>query len=1014
MTRARQLLTGLAALLLLIALVGGIPWALWHYIGWPLPHAVPSWDSLKVGLSARTIAPTTLLKALAIVVWLGWAVLTVSVISEAGAAIKGRVGRRVPLRGGPLQPLVGGLITAIAIALLAALPRPSHGGPPPLAASLQHIAAASAVLPAGSRLVGTGPAAAAATRRQALAGEATAGRIAGDAAAADRQAGAARYLVQRRDTLWAIAQTQLGDPTRWREIFTLNRGRAQPGGSALSDPNRIWPGWTLLLPAAAAPDHGLTDPPAPNLQPATSPDHGSGGRPAAAANPASPGSAGGMTAAPSTSGSPRYAPGAPSGSPPQGRSPGATSPGADGDDRSDQEGPLVAAALAAGISAAFGYALRHRRRRYQSRPPTIRAAAPPLPSRPRVHAAAPVVRADDDHGTEVAPEQPVTTHALVAAVDSGAPGAVAVSLRPDGHEHAIDLLAGGGLTLTGQGAPSVARSVLLTLLFRAGGSASEQSGDASGRTGALLVLAGAAGALLPTATELSSVRRQDPAAALAHARAEVARRARLAPAAAGASRDFRTLAAAYPDEPLPLLILVGSGTPADLAGEMAQLAADGGPVGVTALHVQGPKPTPVREGYDSPRCWPTELHVEADGRVTDPHGATDTGADTNCGPTAAPLAPPGHGRLASTDQAFMLDEPQAAELLSLLAQAQGHDPQCAADRPPTPPASSANGMEPASPGPASDLPPDRPAHPPTRHDQQQPAPSADRRDGAAENEPAVVAPAAGSGAVPGDGGPLVRLELLGPLTVIAAGAPVDDQLRAKARELLAYLGTHPDGATADTLAELLWPQAPPERSRQRLHTVIATIRSTLREASGQPEEQFVTLSKERYRLHSAAVACDYAELAALHNKLAAQPTNTDDRAELELLASAARLSAGELLADLPIDWAEDLREAHRQSQLDVLMQLAALHATHGHRHEQIAALTQAQRVDPYAEHVAQELITAQLHAGERAAALRAYRLLEERLTELGVDPDPATARLVNGLRQPAPSDGPRIRRDGVI
>lgn len=58
----------LGALLLLAVLLGGIPLALVHFIGWPLPHHMPSQDTFRQPLSSQI-----LLKALAVVVWLAWA-----------------------------------------------------------------------------------------------------------------------------------------------------------------------------------------------------------------------------------------------------------------------------------------------------------------------------------------------------------------------------------------------------------------------------------------------------------------------------------------------------------------------------------------------------------------------------------------------------------------------------------------------------------------------------------------------------------------------------------------------------------------------------------------------------------------------------------------------------------------------------------------------------------------------------------------------------------------------------
>jgi nucleoid-associated protein YgaU len=54
-------------------------------------------------------------------------------------------------------------------------------------------------------------------------------------------ANGASYTVQSGDTLSGIAQHQLGDASRWPEIFVLNRG-------IVRDPNKIVPGQVLLLP----------------------------------------------------------------------------------------------------------------------------------------------------------------------------------------------------------------------------------------------------------------------------------------------------------------------------------------------------------------------------------------------------------------------------------------------------------------------------------------------------------------------------------------------------------------------------------------------------------------------------------------------------------------------------------------------------------------------------------------------------------------------------------------------
>jgi hypothetical protein len=82
------------------------------------------------------------------------------------------------------------------------------------------------------------------------------------------------YQVQRRDTLWDIAERHLGDPFRWVEIYEVSKDIPQPDGRTLTDPDLIYPGWQLRLPPDAI---GLTPPPAPAPTPAPAPAPAGGG-----------------------------------------------------------------------------------------------------------------------------------------------------------------------------------------------------------------------------------------------------------------------------------------------------------------------------------------------------------------------------------------------------------------------------------------------------------------------------------------------------------------------------------------------------------------------------------------------------------------------------------------------------------------------------------------------------------------------------------------------------------------
>jgi hypothetical protein len=237
--RASDVGRGLLALVGLVVLVVGVPIALVTWVGSPLPAEMPSLSDITDALRDTYIPESFLVKTLGLVCWLVWTELLVSLIVEAIAYVRGRKAGDVPMAGG-VQRGAARLIATVALlgALVATRGNsgPAHQHAAPLVPSLQPVT----TVMLDDDL---------ARQDHRVDGGAVAPPVA-----------APVYDVQRRDTLWDIAERHLGDPFRWHEIYELNQGRPQADGTCLTDPDLIYAGWRLDMPGDAV---GLAPPPAP-------------------------------------------------------------------------------------------------------------------------------------------------------------------------------------------------------------------------------------------------------------------------------------------------------------------------------------------------------------------------------------------------------------------------------------------------------------------------------------------------------------------------------------------------------------------------------------------------------------------------------------------------------------------------------------------------------------------------------------------------------------------------------
>ncbi|WP_148612601.1 LysM peptidoglycan-binding domain-containing protein [Nocardioides rubriscoriae] len=289
----RQRLRGLAATLVILLLVAGVPFLL-IAIG-----AAPWKADLAVLRTLLTIPDdgTLAMVVIAAVAWIAWAFVAVSVVLEIVSQVRGLPTPTLPGLGTP-QRAVGQLVAVAALlfvagpTVVAAFPAPparAAAAVPVLETPRLAPVEATPVLPEAAPL----PAAEAPTKQRStidytvkrgdslwkiaerLLGDGTRfteivelnedvlnGRpdfivsgtvlkVPQEVTEPDPDRTAEEYVVQPGDTLSEIAEAKLGDPMRYPELFQASRNVVQPDGARLTDPDLIQPGWEIAIPRRA-------------------------------------------------------------------------------------------------------------------------------------------------------------------------------------------------------------------------------------------------------------------------------------------------------------------------------------------------------------------------------------------------------------------------------------------------------------------------------------------------------------------------------------------------------------------------------------------------------------------------------------------------------------------------------------------------------------------------------------------------------------------------------------------
>jgi predicted ATPase/DNA-binding SARP family transcriptional activator len=247
-----------------------------------------------------------------------------------------------------------------------------------------------------------------------------------------------------------------------------------------------------------------------------------------------------------------------------------------------------------------------------------------------------------------------------------------------------------------------------------------------------------------------------------------------------------------------------------------------------------------------------------------------------------------------------------------------------------------------------------------------------------------------------DGPPVLQVRDLGALQVSIGGEPLalEGRSSGRARELLVFLLSHPNGVTKEEVGVAFWPDASTEAVKNSFHVTLHRLRKMMGGADA------VRVENGRYRINPELPQIVDSrrfeqEVSALLNRVGSDP------GLLGRLDAALSLYTGDFLQGEDAgDWCLSFRAHLRQLYLRGLYALGQGLETRGRFAEAAEAYTRLLAREPLDEAACRQLMICRARLGARSESMLLFRRLEQRLRDdLAAAPENETVALYKRLKQ---------------
>ncbi|MCU0821433.1 MAG: hypothetical protein MUC95_03040 [Spirochaetes bacterium] len=235
------------------------------------------------------------------------------------------------------------------------------------------------------------------------------------------------------------------------------------------------------------------------------------------------------------------------------------------------------------------------------------------------------------------------------------------------------------------------------------------------------------------------------------------------------------------------------------------------------------------------------------------------------------------------------------------------------------------------------------------------------------------------------GGSSLRVYCLGKFRVFRDDEeiPAESWKSKKAKALFKYLvhSRHKGFITRDVFMELMWPEEDPEKSINRLHDALYSLRKILDPVSTGSSNLFLMREGDSYSLSFGNDGwVDVDRFQDIIN-LARKEKNPEKA--LHLYLNAENLYQGDYLEeDLYVEWCEEERAGLKESYLEVIDKIMGLYEKTGNYPSAIEYAGKYLKIEKYTEDVYRQLITYYHHMGNKTMVIKTYEKCKENMKKL--------------------------------